>query len=292
MNILATLVLCLILWRILRPGSGFLAWVFPARVYRNPSFWLDAKLMIFNGIIGLFITLNYAAVATVTALTLARLVGLETPLPDAHLPVLSALVVFLAADLAIYWYHRWHHEHTALWAIHALHHSAEEMSPVTAFRHHPIYGLLGVVVLSGFVGLAQGLAMVVILGSVDAATLAGTNLFAAVLNLGLANLRHSHIQLRFPGWLEHVLISPAQHQVHHSVDPRHHNRNYGEVLALWDWLFGTLYISLPGETIRFGLGDSAGLPLPQPHPTFRAALAEPVAKAWAALQRDGSADKK
>ena len=89
-----------------------------------------------------------------------------------------------------------------------------------------------------------------------------------------------------------MLISPAQHQVHHSVDPRHHDRNYGEVLALWDWLFGTLYISRAGETIRFGLGDSAGQPLPQPHPTFRAALAEPVAKAWAALQRSGHRDKK
>lgn len=292
LNILVTLALCLVLWRVFRPGSGFLAWVFPARVYRSQSFWLDVKLLLFNGIIGLFITLNYVAVATFTAVMLAKGLGVETPLPDAGFPVLSALVVFLAADLAIYWYHRWHHELSALWAIHALHHSAEELSPVTTFRHHPIYGLLGVVVLSGFVGLAQGIAMTLILGSVDVATLAGTNLFAAILNLGTANLRHSHIWLRYPGWLEHVLISPAQHQVHHSVDPRHHDRNYGEVLALWDWLFGTLYITRKDETIRFGLGDSAGAPLPQPHPTLRAALVEPVAKAWSALSGNGSGGKK
>jgi len=292
LNILATLALCGVLWLVLRPGKGFLSWVFPARVYRNPSFWLDLKLMIFNGFIGLFITLNYVAVATFTAMAVAGGLGLAPPVPEARAPVLSALVVFLAADFAIYWYHRLHHDRPALWAIHALHHSAEEMSPVTAFRHHPIYGLLGVVVLSGFVGLAQGLAMVAVLGSADVATLAGTNLFAAVLNLGLGNLRHSHIQLRFPSWAEHILISPAQHQVHHSIEPRHHNRNYGEVLSVWDWMFGTLYISQPGETIRFGLGDAVGTPLPQLHPTFRAALAEPVARAWAALRRGRPADKK
>ena len=292
LNLLSMLTLCLVLWLVWRPAKGFLPWMFPARVYRNPSFWLDLKLMVFNGFIGLFITLNYVGVATFTALTVARFLGLDAPTADTRLPVLSALVVFLAADLAIYWYHRLHHDRPALWAIHALHHSAEEMSPLTAFRHHPIYGLLGVVVLSVLVGLAQGLAMVAILGSVDVATLAGTNLFAAVLNLGTANLRHSHIRLRFPAWAEHILISPAQHQVHHSVDPRHHNRNYGEVLALWDWLFGTLYITQPDETIRFGLGDGAGQPLPQPHPTFRVAMAEPVARAWAVVRSSGSTGKK
>lgn len=246
--------------------------------------------LLFNGFIGLFIALNYVAVATATALAVATVLGIGAPAPDARAPVLSGLVVFLAADLAIYWYHRLHHDRPALWAIQALHHSAEEMSPVTAFRHHPIYGLLGVVVLSGFVGLAQGLAMVAIVGSVDVATLAGTNLFAAILNLGKANLRHSHIRLRFPAWLEYILISPAQHQVHHSVDPRHHNRNYREVLSVWDWMFGTLYITRPDETIRFGLGDAAGAPLP--HRTLRAALAEPVARAWAALRSSGSTGKK
>jgi len=36
-----------------------------------------------------------------------------------------------------------------------------------------------------------------------------------------------------------VRISPAQHQVHHSVDAKHHHRNFGSALAIWDWMFGT-----------------------------------------------------
>ncbi len=282
-NLAAMLALCLVLWLVWRPAQGFFSWLFPARVYRNPSFWLDVKLMVTNWAIGLFIVVNYAAVATGTAVLVGGLLGLEPVSPELRTPILSALVVFLAADLTAYWYHRLHHDYESLWAIHAVHHSAEEMSPVTAFRHHPIYSFLGGLVTPLAIGVMQGVAMALVLGSIDVATLAGTNLFSAVLNLGTTNLRHSHIRLRYPGWLEHVLISPAQHQVHHSIHPRHHNRNYGEVLALWDWLFGTLYITRPDEEIRFGIGDDTGAALPQRHPTMRAALTEPLVRAWASL---------
>jgi sterol desaturase/sphingolipid hydroxylase (fatty acid hydroxylase superfamily) len=284
LNLLSMLALCLVLWLVWRPGKGFLRWVFPARVYRNPSFWLDVKLFLLNWFIGLFLTVNYVVVATGTAWAVGSALGLNPPLPGERHVILSALVVFLAADLAMYWYHRLHHDVTSLWAIHALHHSAEEMSPVTAFRHHPLYSLIGGLFFAAAVGVVQGVAMALFLGSADVATLAGTNLFAAILNLGTANLRHSHIRLRYPGWLERVLISPAQHQVHHSIDPRHHNRNYGEVLAVWDWIFGTLYITRPDEEIRFGLGDSAGRPLPQRHPSLRLALVEPILRAWSSLR--------
>jgi sterol desaturase/sphingolipid hydroxylase (fatty acid hydroxylase superfamily) len=258
LNLAATLALCLVLWLVWKPSKGFLAWVFPAKVYRTRSFLLDLWLFLLNWFVGLFTALNYAAIATVTAYALWGTLGLPAPPPEARNPVLSALVIFLAGDLALYWFHRLHHGRPTLWAFHALHHSAEEMSPVTAFRHHPIYHILGGLFVSVAVGLCQGLAMVAIIGRLDVAVLAGTNLFSALLNLATNNLKHSHIQLRFPGWLEHVLISPAQHQVHHSIDPKHFNRNYGDSLAIWDWMFGTLYISRADEDIRFGLGDATG----------------------------------
>ena len=37
-------------------------------------------------------------------------------------------------------------------------------------------------------------------------------------------------------------MSPAHHQVHHSTNPAHFNKNMGSCLALWDWMFGTLYV--------------------------------------------------
>ena len=81
-------------------------------------------------------------------------------------------------------------------------------------------------------------------------------------------------------------------KVHHSIDPKHFNRNYGDSLAIWDWMFGTLYISRADEDIRFGLGDATGAPLPQRHPNLRKALAEPVGRARAILlHRDGRSKK-
>ena len=56
------------------------------------------------------------------------------------------------------------------------------------------------------------------------------------------HLQHSHMWISFRGLLGRVFISPAHHQVHHSDNPKHFNTNYGSCLALWDWMFGTLYV--------------------------------------------------
>jgi sterol desaturase/sphingolipid hydroxylase (fatty acid hydroxylase superfamily) len=57
--------------------------------------------------------------------------------------------------------------------------------------------------------------------------------------------------------VEHVLNSPAQHQIHHSDAPKHVNKNFGINLSLWDWMFGTLYVTTSKpETLRFGTGEA------------------------------------
>jgi sterol desaturase/sphingolipid hydroxylase (fatty acid hydroxylase superfamily) len=58
-----------------------------------------------------------------------------------------------------------------------------------------------------------------------------------------ANLRHSHVPLFYSRWLEHIFISPVQHQIHHSLEPSDYNKNMGSHLAIWDLLFGTLKVS-------------------------------------------------
>ncbi|MCX7288765.1 MAG: sterol desaturase family protein, partial [Rhodobacterales bacterium] len=164
LNVLATLSLCLVLWVLWKPGPGFFSWVFPARIYARPSFRVDLKLMVLNWFIDLFARMNYAAIATITAFGVGQALGLAAPGPEERSPILSALVVFLVGDLALYWYHRLNHGRPVLWAFHALHHSAEEMSPVTAFRHHPIYSITAGLIVSAAVGVAQGLAMALFLG--------------------------------------------------------------------------------------------------------------------------------
>ena len=54
------------------------------------------------------------------------------------------------------------------------------------------------------------------------------------------HLQHSHMWIAFRGMLGRIFVSPAHHQVHHSDNPKHFDKNFGSCLALWDWMFGTL----------------------------------------------------
>jgi sterol desaturase/sphingolipid hydroxylase (fatty acid hydroxylase superfamily) len=93
----------------------------------------------------------------------------------------------------------------------------------------------------------------------------------------LTHLQHSHLWVTFgPRW-GRWLLSPAHHQIHHSMDVQHHNRNFGNTLALFDRLFGTLYV--PGarrEPLRLGV-EGGGM---RPH-GWRNAVFAPFGKAWA-----------
>src|SRR2546426_736232 len=115
----------------------------------------------------------------------------------------------------------------------------------TLGEHEPAAGGLGA-------GVALTLALVLVLGAN-----AGLVLF---LFAG-AHLRHSHVWLSYGPVLSRIFISPAQHQIHHSVDPRHVDRNFGGIFAIWDALFGTLYVPRTRETLTVGLADGghAGL---------------------------------
>jgi sterol desaturase/sphingolipid hydroxylase (fatty acid hydroxylase superfamily) len=84
------------------------------------------------------------------------------------------------------------------------------------------------------------------------------------------HLRHSHMWIPFTGIAGRILQSPAHHQLHHSANPAHFDKNLGFALALWDWAFGTLAIpARTREPIVFGVGDE-GAP-------FRSALSALVA---------------
>jgi sterol desaturase/sphingolipid hydroxylase (fatty acid hydroxylase superfamily) len=287
----ATLALCFVLWLVRRPGAGFLAWVFPARIYARRGFLLDVQIYLTNLLLGGLVIINSTMVTTAAAGSIGGWLAVAPPGPEARNPLLVAVLVFLVADLVGFLHHRLYHRVHTLWPIHALHHSAEELNPISAFRHHPVFSMLELVIVALVIGTLQGLLLTLLTGSLDMLTLAGTNLFYALFRLAGANLRHSHIWLRYPVWLEHLLISPAQHQVHHSIDPRHRDKNFGEILAIWDWMTGSLYVPRAEETgVTFGLADAEGRRLPQPFPNYRRALVDPLRAVWARLRgRDGPA---
>jgi sterol desaturase/sphingolipid hydroxylase (fatty acid hydroxylase superfamily) len=86
-------------------------------------------------------------------------------------------------------------------------------------------------------------------------TFLGLHVLIWVFSL-IGNLRHSQVWLSYGSTLNHWLISPAHHQLHHSADARHRGCNRGFELAIWDRFYGTLCVPEDqAEQLRFGLGD-------------------------------------
>ena len=73
-----------------------------------------------------------------------------------------------------------------------------------------------------------------------------TNIILVLFIHAYVHLQHSHMWIAFRGVLGRIFVSPAHHQVHHSGNPKHFNKNFGSCLALWDWMFGTLYVPAEG----------------------------------------------
>ncbi|EEE39164.1 sterol desaturase [Rhodobacteraceae bacterium KLH11] len=241
--------------------------VFDRKILFSPSAKADYKIFVVNRVFTLFISpllVSQLAIATALYYALHDIPYLQRGVfSDVSTGVIVALftaTIFLVDDFTKYLVHRWMHRWPMLWAIHKTHHSAETMTPITVYRTHPLEG-----VLYGLRGaVAQGTTMAVFLfffgNAVDLYTVLGVNALSFVFHVTGSNLRHSHISIRYWRWLEHILISPAQHQVHHSIARKHHDKNFGVAFAVWDWLFGSLHLSEPDADLKFGLQPSEAHP--------------------------------
>lgn len=137
------------------------------------------------------------------------------------------IVSLLALDLAIYLQHVMFHAVPALWRLHRMHHADLEFDVTTGLRFHP-----GEILLS----MGIKLAVVAALGPPAVVVL----LFEILLNAS-SMFNHSNIKIprSIDGVLRLLVVTPDMHRVHHSVDPKETNSNYGFNVPWWDRLLGT-----------------------------------------------------
>lgn len=235
--------------------------LFARRVWLAPSSWVDLRFIALKG----FAHALLFGVAGVSSLVVGALVAgwLRRSFGDAllHVPrgiaaTLLTLAAFLVDDLSRFALHRAMHRSPWLWAFHRVHHAAEVLTPFTLYRTHPVESVLNQGRAAVGLGVVTGVGAWLFGPSLRAWEVLGVDAVGFVWTLFGANLRHSHVWLSYGPRIERWLMSPAQHQVHHSADPRHHDKNFGEVLSLWDRLAGSLHVttSTP-EPLRFGLPD-------------------------------------
>lgn len=247
------------LWR--RETGNFLSWLLPRAIWRHRSTTLDIQLLVIGRLMSFFGVLSkFVATPAVAAYVAAQLPG--AALGHAPLsPLMLAFIFWLTTEFAVYWVHRAYHTTRAIWPLHAVHHSASVLTPLTTYRQHPLGLVISASMQSVIIGTLLGVLVGVFDGTASFTKIAGANAFVVLSNATIANFHHSHIWISFGPVLERIFISPAQHHIHHSTDPAHYNKNFGNILAIWDWMFGTLYVTKAQENITFGLNDKADAPL-------------------------------
>lgn len=146
----------------------------------------------------------------------------------------------LLEDFLYYWLHRFDHEIRFFWATHVTHHSSQKMNFTVGFRSsvfQPLYRFIYFIPLPllGF----KPLDIVFV--------------YAATQIWGI--FVHTEL-IKKMGWLEHILVTPSHHRVHHASNPKYLDKNMGMFLIIWDKLFGTFQAELKEseyQPLKYGL---------------------------------------
>ena len=241
---------------------GFLRFCFPKGLYTHPSSIVDYQLTVLNACFGSVFNVTWRINSVVmTGLVVAGLTWAFGPAPHAlewTVPLLIGVtaLAFVAEDLASYCFHYLEHRIPFLWAIHKVHHSAEVLTPFTATRFHPLE--------YAFAGASRAVFSSAVLGPVVylfTGPLAPVQIFGIAATLVVSGalgdvLMHTHVWLSWGPKLNRVFFAPALHQIHHSQAPEHWDRNFGAMLSVWDWMFGTLYNPSQPEKITYGVAGA------------------------------------
>lgn len=247
-----------------RPAKphGFLSYLFDREVLTHPSTKQDAIYFLVNAFV--YAGLISQFMISTHVITSYGHDGLTALFGVSQFPTMSStwaivvytLVAILAYDFAVFISHWLMHKIPALWEFHKVHHSAEVLNPLTLFRMHPVDLFINGVVAALCNGVAIAGYFYLTNQVPQELTLYGLNIILFLFYFTGYNLRHSHIWMNYPVWLSHILCSPAQHQIHHSADPKHWDRNMGLIFAFWDKLFKTLYVPVGYEKLTYGINQT------------------------------------
>lgn len=166
--------------------------------------------------------------------------GMINWLPVEHSLLLEFLVTFVILDLFEYLYHVLMHRYKILWRFHVVHHSDEVVDVSSTLREHP--GETGIRLLFTLLWVA----------------ISGAAFWALMLRQLIQIFSNvlAHSNFRLPEKLDKVVgllfITPNLHHVHHHEEQPYTDKNFGDVLSIWDRMFGT-FGRLDPDQIRFGI---------------------------------------
>ena len=151
---------------------------------------------------------------------------------------IQIILTLIVIDFVYYWFHRTSHRVRFFWGIHMNHHSSEEMNFLVSLRQawfNPLFRLPFFFILP-LIGFDPLLTFVV--G-------AASTLWAVI--------QHTQTIGKL-GPLEWFMVTPSAHRVHHGVNVKYLNKNFGNLFIVWDRIFGTY--AAEKEEVVFGLTNN------------------------------------
>ena len=244
--------------------GGLVRFVFPREIYGSKSFRNDVWIFIslyalYSVVLFLFANLEAKKIVGKSVVffgsgPLNAFEALKDSLPsNLGMTLLFTFLVIVVYDFGFTMLHYAFHKVPFLWRLHKIHHSAEVLSPLTVARFHLGEYALQKVVEGLTIGLVFGVFYYFSPENLDLYKVFGLSIFGIVFS-SIGVFRHSHIWISY-GWFDRILCSPAMHQIHHSKEPRHIDKNLSQIFSFWDWMLGTLYIPKGREEFAVGLSD-------------------------------------
>jgi sterol desaturase/sphingolipid hydroxylase (fatty acid hydroxylase superfamily) len=237
---------------------GLLTYMFPGQLYTGTSSRIDIWNYFLNlAFIGPIVALTGSLILgeSVRAFLVAHFGDEPVRLQLTWLVVaVQSAAVYLSGELGSYVWHYMTHRIPVLWHFHRAHHSAEALTPFTRSRFHPLDEVLSVATRALFGAAGTGCMLYATGTQLSPTTTAIVALIMSFWTI-VSPLFHSHIPISF-GPLNYLLLAPVMHQLHHSAEPRHRDKNLGGTILIYDWLFGTLYVPKSGEHYRLGLNET------------------------------------
>lgn len=152
------------------------------------------------------------------------------------------IYAYLIWELSYWVWHFAAHRMRLFWCLHSPHHAPSEMNLTVAWVHFFAEGYYTAFIqlpILMFLGVQP--AMVLIILVID-----GT--WGTFIHAGERSFKNG----RF-GILQHLLITPSHHRVHHAKNPLYIDTNFCVLLPFWDWLFGTLQPERKEVKIEYGI---------------------------------------
>jgi len=263
---------------------SFLRFLFPKAIYTHKSAKHDYALLVINKLIKSalfpFVVISMAPIAISVSSLFESFFGIIQPISTSATVIIATftLLLFVFDDLTRFLLHYVLHKVPALWEFHKVHHSALVLTPFTIYRSHPVESLLYAFRMALTQGFVVGLCYYLFGPTLKMYDILGANAFVFAFNFFGSNLRHTHIWLSWGNNVENWLISPAQHQIHHSDNPKHFDTNFGSALAIWDRIFSCLIKASEVDKITYGISVHH-----KGHNSLAQIYLEPFKKAFAVL---------